>query len=192
MKIKPIVLAAGLSRRFHGNKLLEEIYQKPMFCHITDKLNKLSHRGVVSAPLVVTQYREIIGILKQKNIEFAFNGEAQKGISTSIKTGLINGGDADYYMFFTADQPYLKEETIEGFINAFRKSGAELGCVENGGIWGNPVIFKNLYKNELLDLEGDIGGKKILLKNKDKVFLFPVDALELYDIDSVVDLRDSR
>ncbi len=189
MKIKPIILAAGFGRRFGENKLLAQIKGKPMVCHVIDKAVNLSNRGVFSAPLVVTQYKEIENLCKEKNIDFIFNLNAEKGISTSIKTAVSHIKDADFYMFFTADQPFLKEETIENFVKAFKKSGAELGCVESSGSWGNPALFSIAYKNSLLLLEGDTGGKKILHRYKEKVFLFSVDKREVFDIDSKTDLE---
>ena len=35
---------------------------------------------------------------------------------------------------------------------------------------GNPVLFSISMKNEILNIEGDTGAKKILEKNKNKIF----------------------
>ena len=88
------------------------------------------------------------------------------------------------YMFIVCDQPYIKKETINKFINEFIRSKKNLGCVSNDGILLNPTIFTDKYKDKLLKLDGDKGGKKIILKNIDDLFIFDVlEKRELIDID---------
>ena len=87
-------------------------------------------------------------------------------------------------MFIVCDQPYIKKETINKFINEFIRSKKNLGCVSNDGILLNPTIFTDKYKDKLLKLDGDKGGKKIILKNIDDLFIFDVlEKRELIDID---------
>lgn len=89
-----------------------------------------------------------------------------------------------YYIFFVADQPYLKEKTIEDFLRAFVQTGKTIGCVKCGKEMGNPVIFHEKYKEELECLQGDKGGKCVLRKYEKEVFYFEVeDKKELQDID---------
>lgn len=94
-------------------------------------------------------------------------------------------------MFIVCDQPYIKKDTIDKFINEFIESEKNLGAVSNDGILLNPTIFTNKYKKELLKLDGDKGGKKILLENRDDLFVFEVlDKKELIDIDFKSQLED--
>ncbi|MFR2270711.1 MAG: hypothetical protein ACLS50_06740, partial [Clostridium sp.] len=54
----------------------------------------------------------------------------------------------------------------------------------NDSILLNPTIFTDKYKDKLLKLDGDKGGKKIILKNIDDLFIFDVlEKRELIDID---------
>ena len=38
------------------------------------------------------------------------------------------------------------------------------------GQQGNPVLFDKLMKEKVIDVSGDVGAKKILERNKDKIF----------------------
>ena len=52
------------------------------------------------------------------------------------------------------------------------------------GEFGNPAIFSEMYREELMTLEGDVGGKRVLRRHIDDLYLHEVDdGLELVDID---------
>lgn len=179
-----IVLASGNSKRFKGNKLLYEIDDKPMYLHTVEKLINLKKKcKYIGEIIFVTKYQKIIDDLKNRDIKVIENKNSEFGISQSIKLGISNSNN-DYYMFTVCDQPYIKEDTLETFIKEFFKSGKNLGSVSSDGILFNPNIFAKKYKDDLMNLEGDKGGKKIILKNLDDLFVFEVqNHKELIDID---------
>lgn len=189
MKINLILLAAGNSKRFNGNKLLYEINNKPMYRHILDKVVNINFNKII----IVTQYREIMEQLlkdeiwlgeKQSNkIEIALNTESNLGISNSIKIGINKDKTAEAYMFMVCDQPFITIETIEALIDTFNKSEKSIACIGYKEDTFNPVIFSNKYLKELLSLSGDVGGKRILKNN-----LNDVEIMEILDEKEVIDL----
>ena len=164
--------------------MLHKINKKPMYLHTLDKLIDLKKvNDNIDEIIFVTKYDEIINNLKNKDIKVIKNNNSEFGISQSIKLGISNSFN-NAYMFIVCDQPYIKKETINKFINEFIRSKKNLGCVSNDGILLNPTIFTDKYKDKLLKLDGDKGGKKIILKNIDDLFLFDVlEKRELIDID---------
>ena len=87
-------------------------------------------------------------------------------------------------MFFVADQPFLRKETVENFLADFEKSGKKIGCMSYRNTPGNPVIFHECFVPELMALQGDTGGKKVLKKHLEEVFFYEVqDPGELEDWD---------
>jgi len=155
-----------------------------MYLHTLDKLIDLKKvNDNIDEIIFVTKYDEIINNLKNKDIKVIKNNNSEFGISQSIKLGISNSFN-NAYMFIVCDQPYIKKETINKFINEFIRSKKNLGCVSNDGILLNPTIFTDKYKDKLLKLDGDKGGKKIILKNIDDLFIFDVlEKRELIDID---------
>jgi len=155
-----------------------------MYLHTLDKLIDLKKVNYnIDEIIFVTKYDEIINNLKNKDIKVIKNNNSEFGISQSIKLGISNSFN-NAYMFIVCDQPYIKKETINKFINEFIRSKKNLGCVSNDGILLNPTIFTDKYKDKLLKLDGDKGGKKIILKNIDDLFIFDVlEKRELIDID---------
>lgn len=184
MKLSIIVLASGNSKRFRENKLLYEIDEKPMYLHTVEKLINLKKKyEYIDEIIFVTKYRKIVEDLQNKDVKIVENKNSEFGISQSIKLGISNSKNK-VYMFIVCDQPYVREKTIENFISEFIKSGKNLGCVSSNNTLLNPTIFTEKYRKDLLDLEGDKGGKKIILNNLDDLFVFEVDnPKELVDID---------
>lgn len=184
MKVAIIYLASGNSRRFGENKLLKNIGEKPMYRYGLDKLINLCKDHENWEIIVVTQHEEIRNQLKKDSVEIAFCQESKYGISYSIKAGIQKARDAMYYAFFVADQPKMKQETIEEFLLFMEEGAYELGCVKTKDQLGNPVWFDRKYKQELLSLTGDNGGKKVLKKHMGKSRFFNVlQESELCDID---------
>lgn len=184
MKLALILLAAGDSRRFNGNKLLHEFNGKPMYQYILEEVEMLPD-DLFDRKVVVTQYQEIMDCMKDHGYEVVVNMESSLGISHSIHLALkvLEEEETDYF-FAVCDQPYLKAATIGGLIKGWRDSGKGIGCLCNMGALGNPAIFSRNYLKELLTLEGDVGGKRIIRKHIEDLYLHEVpDGLELVDID---------
>lgn len=188
--IHGIYLAAGFSRRFGGNKLLEKLDGKPMYLHLLEGLNEIKENHKLQSLTVVTQYEEILNYLHRQRIAAVKNNNSALGISSSLKLGLQtamiqkNQETEQYYLFCVADQPFLKKHTVEEFLYVFLKTGKGIGCISHDGKAGNPVIFHERYVPELLRIEGDKGGKSVVNQHLEDVFLFGIpDAMELKDID---------
>lgn len=186
MKIAMIMLAAGNSRRFGENKLLYEVDGMPMYRHVLKQLIKAKDQqaDIRCDISVVTQYDMIAETARKQGIRVLYNLHPEQGISSSLKIGLEANLDADAVLFTVSDQPWLTGETISDLIRAFMESKKAAACVSYHKKMGNPCIFAEKYYNELLALEGDKGGKKVLMKHLEDICIYEVkDAKELEDID---------
>lgn len=187
MKIHLILLAAGNSRRFGENKLLSLFQGKPMYQHLTDRLKKLD-LPFLGEKIIVSQYEEILSAMKEQSYLTVQNFHPEYGISHSIQLGINtlmkHGAEKeDAVCFFVCDQPYLKRNTIQQFLKEYQLSGKGIGCVAAGERLGNPVVFQMHYVEELLALRGDTGGKAVVKKHLDDVYLYQTELRELEDID---------
>jgi len=187
MKMNIILLAAGNSKRFGSNKLLYEIDGKPIYKHvITSVLDAIFGEASnhISKIIMVSQYEEIRKNMTGLPITYVENKESELGISHSIKLGIEVDKTASNYMFIVCDQPYLTSSTIFSLITGYYGSGKDLGCLVNGDRRGNPCVFDRKYMEELLQLKGDNGGRKVRDKYIEKCFQLQVkNAKELDDID---------
>jgi CTP:molybdopterin cytidylyltransferase MocA len=67
---------------------------------------------------------------------------------------------------------------------------AESGPEGKKSAGGSPNIFSCRYRDELMSLEGDKGGKRVIRKHEDDTVYIEVPAEELYDVDTPEDLRN--
>ena len=181
MRINLILLAAGNSKRFNGNKLLAIYKDKPIYMYIVEKVLDLK----VNKIICVTQYKEIKEALLNTDINVVMNENSSLGVSSSIKLGINFDKNADGYMFMVCDQPFISIETLNSLIDNFINGDKGIVCVGYGDNKGNPVIFSKKYINELLLLEGDNGGKRVLKRHLNDLKIVNVDnEVELVDIDT--------
>jgi molybdenum cofactor cytidylyltransferase len=132
------------------------------------------------------EIREEAERLKQRladRVNVTDSPDREKGISYSIKAGLRASGEADYYLFCVADQPWIRKETIQTLIQTTIRQQSVGGYVEWNGVSGNPAIFSRTLVPELLALEGDTGGKRILKGRDDICTIQAQEAAEMRDID---------
>jgi molybdenum cofactor cytidylyltransferase len=179
--ISAIILAAGYSRRMGVNKLLLKYRGKSLIQSTIDTILQCGFSEVI----LVGRVEEIIEIGNINGLIVVENQNAEKGISESIKLGVLHAKEVDGYMFFTADQPFLDVDTIKSLIREFIENPTYIIVPRCDERQGNPVIFPPDLKEEFLKLEGDIGGKTIINENPDRVrFIETNDSWELFDVDT--------
>ena len=180
-KIAVILEAAGNSTRFGSNKLLHVMDDgRPMIASIFDAVRPLD----VYKKILVTQYDEVAAMAS--GFDVVMNDRPDLGISRSMQLGLAAAGDADAYMFCVCDQPGLTADTLERLIGAYKKGTAGIVSLAWQGKMCNPKIFSSRYKEELMSLSGDTGGRQIIASHADDIQL--AEALseeEVRDIDSL-------
>ena len=157
-KISAIIMGSGKSERFNGNKLLSKIDGVSMIEIILKKLSSIPFKNI----FVTYKDKEVFDICKKYNVIPLENKNYFLGQSESIKLGVSKIKDENM-MFFTGDMPFLKEETIIKLILEFDNE-IVIPMVNNKKF--SPVIFPQRYKENLMKLFGDIGGKEIIKKEK--------------------------
>ena len=180
-KIAVILEAAGNSTRFGSNKLLHIMDDgRPMIASIFDAVRPLD----VYKKILVTQYDDIAEMAA--GFDVVMNDRPDLGISRSMQLGLAAAGDADAYMFCVCDQPGLSTSTIKKLIEAYKKGTAGIVSLAWQGKMCNPKIFSSRYREELMALSGDTGGRQIIASHADDLLLVEAKSeAEVRDIDSL-------
>ena len=178
-KIAIILEAAGDSKRFGSNKLLHIMDDgRPMIASILDAVRPLE----AYKKILVTQYDEVAAMAA--DMEVVMNDRPDLGISRSMQLGLKAGGDADAFMFCVCDQPGLTASTIERLIGEYKKGTAGIVSLAWQGKMCNPKIFSSRYREDLMKLSGDTGGRQIIAAHTDDILLIEAESEdEVNDID---------
>lgn len=178
-KIAVILEAAGNSTRFGSNKLMHIMDDgRPMIASVLDAVRPFD----VYRKILVTQYGEIASLAS--DFDVVMNDGPELGISRSMQLGIEAAGDADAYMFCVCDQPHLKASTLERLIEAYKKGTAGIVSLAWEGRMCNPKIFSSLFRDELMALSGDTGGRQIIASHAADLQLVEAESEdEVRDID---------
>lgn len=174
-----LFLAAGEGRRYGSNKLLETVDGRRMFEHALEAVKNLDCKKVI-----VTGYDDIEEYAGRLGMMTVRNDAPEEGISRSIRLGLERMLDCEAVIFSVCDQPKVTEKTFAELIEGYLHSGKGLASMaREDGTLGNPCIFNKKYYDELFELTGDTGGKKVIKKHLDDLAVIYGDSTELEDID---------
>lgn len=184
MKNSLVILAAGNSSRFPEHKLLYKIDKTNMLEIALQKGKKLP----VSKRYVIAQHEEIKKLALSYGYEIIHNKHPEKGISHSIVLAVKSCEEDDGILFVVADQPWLNETTLQMMLEKADEN--HIICVGNYGEFQNPMLFPQHYFEELLELQGDKGAKKIAYKHKEKVICVSCEKDELLDFDTKKELEE--
>jgi len=182
--ISAILLAAGESNRMGQPKQLMPFGQGTILGKTIDNLLN----SAVSETIVVLGYRdeEVQKTIAGKPVKIAINPDYQQGMSTSIIAGLKQvDKKARAVLIALGDQPFVDSQTINSLVEAFIASKRGIIVPVYQDRRGNPVILAIKYKDELLNLKGDIGGREIIKRHPDDVLEVTVNCEGiLLDIDT--------
>lgn len=191
-----ILLAAGNSRRFQGkNKLLAMAGTRPLFLHCFEAWKEAAEAAGDCQIIAVAREKIILDAAKRLGFAAVESPDSVNGISYSIKAGiqevLKNKSEGlkleDRLIFSVSDQPFLQKDTLIRFLHTAKTS--PYGCVSFQGHIYNPVSFPVEAVPELLSLEGDQGGKKVLRMHLEELTKTEAGSeLEIRDVDVIKDL----
>ena len=188
-KISAIILAAGTSSRMGFLKQTANIKGKSLLELVLDKVRKFPFHEII----IVLGYKheEVMKTLKLEYEKVVINEEYEKGMSSSLKKGVLNiSKDSEAFAIFLADMPLIKEKSIEKVINEFNERSCLIVAPIFNKVIGHPVIFHRNLIPEIINLEGDIGAKKVIEKYKDEACFIEIDDEGvLIDIDTPKDLE---
>jgi molybdenum cofactor cytidylyltransferase len=187
--ISAVLLAAGQAKRMGKLKQLMPFGQSTIVGQAVDNL--LS--SAVVEVIVVVGYKagDVKKAVAAKPVRIAVNPDYEQGMSTSIIAGLnlVHGG-AQGVMLALGDQPLVNSETINMLIEEFCNHDKGIAVPTYQGRRGHPIIFAIKYKEQLLKLKGDVGGRQIIKDHPDDVLEVVVDSESIVaDFDTTDDYQ---
>jgi molybdenum cofactor cytidylyltransferase len=166
--ISSILLAAGKSKRMNGeNKLTKEIQGIPLINH---SVKNILASTIDELIIVLGHQREIVEkcIEKNKRIKIVFNKDFESGMASSIKTGLSKlSYKTEAFFICLGDMPKVKKQIYNHLIKYVGNKEIIIPTYKKQQ--GNPILFSISMKDKIMNIEGDVGAKEILEKNKDKI-----------------------
>lgn len=186
-EITGVLLAAGHSRRFGGNKLLAEIDNREIVMRAADSLSPCSRILAVVRPNDLP----LQSLLSEASIELVINDRIDSEMGGSIACGVTASKHSQGWCVLPADMPFVLQSTTRKIITALQQK-ASLTAPFYNGRRGHPVGFSQDLVSELMALDKEPGARGVVEKYMHRLVKIETkDAAILYDIDSADDLKDS-
>lgn len=115
-KIYGILLSAGLSGRMGKFKPLINYNSKSFLQNIVLKLDSVCEKIIIVTGFNKKEVEDNLNQLKTADLEFVYNPEFEKGMFTSLKSGLKRTSNSDWILYHFVDQPGLPEKFYTEFI----------------------------------------------------------------------------
>lgn len=187
MTIVGVLLAAGASRRFGGEKLLA-----PMGDSCVGILSARALRPAVDRAVAVVRPEDetLTRLLEVEGFEALPFAGAARGMGASLAFGVAAAKDADGWLLGLADMPFLRAATVARVAEGLRLGSCPIVAPSFEGRRGHPVGFRRDLLPELLVLDGDRGARSLLADHIAEVSILECDDEGvLLDVDSKGDLR---
>ena len=181
-----LLLAAGSSHRFGSNKLLYPWSNgTPMIIAAAKKLSVALPNSIA---VINPDTPELKPLLTQLGFKVVINHNTANGIGSSIARGVDASQEAAGWIITLADMPYIKSETIRMIANQLVQDASIVAPLYQQQR-GHPVGFDKQYRDELLQLDSDIGARNIIKQHQEHLRLIETsDEGMIRDIDALTDI----
>lgn len=166
-----VLLAAGSSSRLGRPKQLLQYKGKSLLSKAIDIATAASVH-----PLVVVVGANVDSVIKEinaTNVVVAINKKWAEGMATSIVCGLKallqKHPTTDSVIFMMCDQPFVTTAFLKNLITTWQQTGKPIVASGYENTVGTPALFDKIFFDELLQLKGDTGARKLIQQHKDEV-----------------------
>jgi molybdenum cofactor cytidylyltransferase len=190
--ISGILLAAGESKRMQG--AFKPLLKWGKRTVIGECIHQMRNSRLAEI-FVVLGHREldVRQSLAGSGVQYAINKNYQKGMLTSVKSGLsMLSPNEDAVLIALVDQPMIKSDLINKLILAFEEGEKGIVLPTYGGKHGHPIIINTGYVDDIMQLDENAEGglRDLINANRGDWLEVAVDTQDVIeDIDSPEDYQ---
>jgi molybdenum cofactor cytidylyltransferase len=198
-----LLLAAGQSCRFGGDKLLAPLEGRPLIQHVLKAITTAVHGGVLTGGVVVVRAgsSELAELAREAGLDIVENHAPESGFARSLRLGLaaLRAAPAGFArspepgsaaMLFLGDQPLVEGAVILKLAREWREGAGKVirpRYAERPAEPGHPVLLDRSVWPLAEGLSGD-AGLGSLLKARPELVAFVDQPGKNPDIDTRADL----
>ena len=178
-----IILAAGNSSRLGKPKQNLPYQNKTLLQHVIDEGSKAN-----LYPIIVVEGSTKLQV--SENIYLVKNNNWDQGMGSSISTGIFAllkiQPKTELLILTVCDQPFISAHLFKELIDRHMEKSTGIVASAYTETMGTPVLFSKKYYDDLLNLKGQEGAKRLIKNYQDDVSLvqFPQGNI---DIDTLTD-----
>lgn len=185
-----VILAAGMSTRFPGNKLLYEVSGKPLIRYIVESALKSKADEVIV--VLGHEVEKIAAKIEDLDVVIIYNPKYKVGMSESVKRGVKAIYKwAEAVIIHPADVAFAPPQAFDTIIEKYLSTRAPIVVAAYKGEKGHPILFSKETFNDILSIsEETMGLKYVTRKYYDKTIIVNLPYKEIVvDIDTLEDLK---
>jgi molybdenum cofactor cytidylyltransferase len=185
--IAALLLAAGRSERFGGDKLLAPLRGHPvLFWSAAAIAPEVDALHLVVPPGATTRIAALAGM----PCAVVENAGRDAGMASSIRAGIAAlPPETDAVVIALGDQPLVAPDVVRQLCARWREGGVRAVAPRYRDGRGHPVLFGRETFPMLSALTGDTGARALLDSLGDAVAFVPVDGTAPVDVDTPDALR---
>jgi molybdenum cofactor cytidylyltransferase len=185
--MRGVLLAAGLSSRFGGNKLLHPLESG------VSVAEQAAHHLLLAVPASLAVIRPgdapLRARLERAGLRVVECAAAARGMGASLACAVAASARARGWVVTLADMPWIRPSTIHRVALSV-EAGAPIAAPRYRARRGHPVGFAAEWREQLLALNGDAGARDLVTAELARTDLFDVDDAGIVaDIDVPADIR---
>ena len=186
--ISAIILAAGEGKRIGSTKALLNWGNENL---INYQINSLSHESITEKIVVIgSESEKVKKSILRNEIKIAENNNYLSGKTSSIKKGISYiGKDQNDILLMAVDQPRTEDlinKVVDFHITNPLDKKISMPYKEGHG--GHPIIFSNLFLDDLSKIkEESFGIREIIKNNSESIIRFKTT-----DFSSNIDINTSE
>ena len=186
--ISAIILAAGEGKRIGSTKALLNWGNENL---INYQINSLSHKSITEKIVVVgSESENVKKAILRNEIKIAENNDYLSGKTSSIKKGISYiGNDQNDILLMAVDHPRT-EDLINKVVDFHNTNPLDkkISMPYKEGHGGHPIIFSNLFLDDLSKIkEESFGIREIIKNNSESIIRFKTT-----DFSSNIDINTSE
>ncbi|PQA86052.1 nucleotidyltransferase family protein [Hyphococcus luteus] len=157
-----ILLAAGASSRFGGDKLAAKINDEKV---LERSAKALADAGCDMRAAIISETSKVHApLLQNLGFEIIVNAHAHEGMSASLRAGIEWASDhnALCVLIALADMPFAPPAHLRSLLHSSQKCEERAAFTACGARRSPPAVFGSQWFETLRALKGDAGARDIL------------------------------
>lgn len=123
-----------------------------------------------------------------EGLKVIVNHDYMQGMASSLRFGLSAlDKHSDAALIILGDQPFVRPQTLDQIVDAYRHSPAQIVIPTHQGTRGNPVLLHRSLFAEVAALQGDVGCRAIFSQHLDGIV-----NVEVEDMGVLLDIDDQQ
>ncbi len=181
MPISAAILAAGTSSRLGQPKQLLEIDGQTLIRRTARAALDADIARVTVIVADSSHGQAVADELRDLAVEIVVNFDWLEGMASSVRRAVAAAGEANALLLTPCDLPRLSSEHLRALIEKYQRKNAPIVASRYNETLGAPLIIARELWPELLELRGDVGARRVIMRHDANFIEWPDGA---FDVDT--------